>query len=97
MGIISIASMIGSTFKTGCVMYSLQSYDDKKPKFEIDRRKVKPFLGWWTLALLTCFLYAFLLTSNVESIFYFCALSMAFITYFLVYWVLLKEKPHNEK
>jgi len=90
--IVILVSWFSSTFKSGYVGYSAWSLmKDKRPKPEVNRKKIKPFVKGLCVALLLNVVYALVITRNAAIIIEFSLFNMVFIAYALVYWVLLKD------
>ena len=91
--VIIFVSWLLASRKTGYIAYSPWSYlKSQRPSYAIDKNKTGTFLKAFCAALLLNVLLAFSITRNIALVVAFSLFNMLFITYTLMYWILLKER-----
>jgi|GEM_PF-2305897 len=95
--LVAFVSWLSSTFKSGYLAYSPWSLlGNNHPRYKIARRKVKQFVASVCVALLLNVVLAMMITRSIVLIAEFSLFNMFFLSYSLVYFVLLEEKVSKE-
>lgn len=99
--VIIFMTLIGISYKTGFVSYSIWSLTRKdQPRFKIDKTKISRFIGVNAVVFLVSIAYGLLILRDMHEIVGVLILSLfntIVIAYGLSFWILLKEKSGSKK
>lgn len=91
--LVALLSWVSSIFKSGYLAYSPWSLlSNNRLKYSVNKGQLRRFVASIGLALTLNVLFALAVTRSIALLIEFSLLNTFFISYSLMYWVLLKEK-----